>query len=551
CGSKKRPSRNRNKGRRDSAAPLDSYGQINRVIKDYGLIISDVLGDGNCLFRSLSDQIFGTDAYHGQLREEVCEYIEQHSDFFRSFFITDDGDTFEDHLKEMRELGTYGGNHELVAFANKYNVDIHIYQDSSCETLTINGCSLEEEPDAPKKGLVHLAHEHYSSVRNIKGPFEGLPNIDIQRNIKELEERASQGRDVTNSGDEAEYKPSRPTSGKKIRAKVRKIVQNTGYQDTHLIKRMLRENKYSVKVVEDLITSADKACRKASQNTPQRHEPSPIIPQEADRDSAKETEQCAVEEFAVPAASDNSLPGANSPESVCPPASGVEIASCQGSRLEAVGPDEVSPESKNCSVKLQPQLETVECSKRSRPRDEDQNSVSPKPSKKSRHTRPLVNAEISHEPEIRSEAPQPQLETVEVFKLPCSRDDQNLVSFKPSKESSHTQPLVNAEFSPEPENRSEAPQPQLETVESSKPPCPRDVQNLVSPKPSKKSSHTQPLVNAEFSPESESRSEAPQPQLETVEGSKKSRPRDEDQDLVSPRPSKKGRGNYVDRATSP
>lgn len=130
------------------------------MIRKYGLIISDVPGDGNCLFRSLSDQIFGTDAHHRKLRQEVCEYIEQHSEFFRNFFTTKDGDTLENHLEAMRELGTYGGNHELVAFANKYNVDIRIYQDTSSETLEILGGSLEDQltgPSTLKKGLVHLA----------------------------------------------------------------------------------------------------------------------------------------------------------------------------------------------------------------------------------------------------------------------------------------------------------------------------------------------------------------------------------------------------------
>lgn len=35
----------------------------------------DVGGDGNCLFRSIADQLDGTENTHAFLREEACKYI--------------------------------------------------------------------------------------------------------------------------------------------------------------------------------------------------------------------------------------------------------------------------------------------------------------------------------------------------------------------------------------------------------------------------------------------------------------------------------------------
>lgn len=126
-----------------------AFYDVNERIKPIGLMILDVDGDGNCLFRSLSDQLYGTEDHHDQLRQEVCKYMEAHSDHFENFFTDESGETFEDHLEEMKELGTFGDNFELVAFANLYNVDIHIYRDD-CEIVQIiTGCKLE--PNAPKE----------------------------------------------------------------------------------------------------------------------------------------------------------------------------------------------------------------------------------------------------------------------------------------------------------------------------------------------------------------------------------------------------------------
>ena len=45
--------------------------------------------DGNCLFRSLSKQLFESDVYHGELRMILGEYAASYPDLFSSWTIQD------------------------------------------------------------------------------------------------------------------------------------------------------------------------------------------------------------------------------------------------------------------------------------------------------------------------------------------------------------------------------------------------------------------------------------------------------------------------------
>lgn len=84
--------------------------------------------DGNCLFRSLSDQLyFDYGSRHLEIRDDVVDYMEGHKDDFVVFLVLDDKDSndedaadFESYCNEMRNDGTWGGNLELVAASRMY-----------------------------------------------------------------------------------------------------------------------------------------------------------------------------------------------------------------------------------------------------------------------------------------------------------------------------------------------------------------------------------------------------------------------------------------------
>jgi len=47
-----------------------------------GLKIIEVEGDGNCMFRAISDQIYGDQSHFDLLRQTCMSYIESEKEFF-------------------------------------------------------------------------------------------------------------------------------------------------------------------------------------------------------------------------------------------------------------------------------------------------------------------------------------------------------------------------------------------------------------------------------------------------------------------------------------
>lgn len=105
---------------------------------------------------------------------------------------------FEKHLERMAEGGTFGDNLEVSAFARAFDVNVKIFQREVAYLV-----KSEPEATVPKKTLYiayhgpvssllrslfyrsgdqdtnvfNQSHEHYSSIRNLEGPHEGLPMI--------------------------------------------------------------------------------------------------------------------------------------------------------------------------------------------------------------------------------------------------------------------------------------------------------------------------------------------------------------------------------------
>lgn len=90
-------------------------------------VITDMAADGNCLFRSLSDQIYWDYGNkHEEVRSDVCDFLALHKDEFSVFLVLDENEEdedaadFESYVSNMRTLGEWGGNLEIVAAARLY-----------------------------------------------------------------------------------------------------------------------------------------------------------------------------------------------------------------------------------------------------------------------------------------------------------------------------------------------------------------------------------------------------------------------------------------------
>jgi OTU domain-containing protein 3 len=109
----------------------DEDVQLKRHLAALGLEWIEMNADGNCLFRSLSDQLCGDYGNkHATIREHICNYMEKNKEDFEVFLVYEDEDDheqqeedardFEHYIQQMREDGDWGGHLELMAAARLF-----------------------------------------------------------------------------------------------------------------------------------------------------------------------------------------------------------------------------------------------------------------------------------------------------------------------------------------------------------------------------------------------------------------------------------------------
>ncbi|KAL8692112.1 MAG: hypothetical protein Q9218_002808, partial [Villophora microphyllina] len=178
---------------------------------------------GNCLFHALSDQLYGDQSRHQEIRAAVIRLMRANSDYYKNFIEVHPGGgsrrnpkrknagafssrvipdaataaetdaVFEGYLTRMAKGGTYGDNMAIGAFAKAYNVDITIY-------LADYAYSVRDHENGGGHKMLHIAYhtyEHYSSVRNIRGPHTGIPNTEA---LYESVEAASEAKEQLAKG---------------------------------------------------------------------------------------------------------------------------------------------------------------------------------------------------------------------------------------------------------------------------------------------------------------------------------------------------------------
>ncbi|KAM3131699.1 hypothetical protein pb186bvf_016230 [Paramecium bursaria] len=144
---------------------------LHNVLSELGMFVKDVEGDGNCMFRAISDQLYGTQIYHKELRRYAMNYILQEKDYFQDYIINGD---VEQYVEYKLKDGVWGDNIELQAFRELYDIPIEIYVCSKEPLKT----GLENNPH--NKEPIRLSYHgsaHYNSIK-----FKDKPNTALLEN---------------------------------------------------------------------------------------------------------------------------------------------------------------------------------------------------------------------------------------------------------------------------------------------------------------------------------------------------------------------------------
>jgi len=159
---------------------VEENANFGRELKEKkGFIIKPMAMDGNCLFRSVADQIYGDQEMHDQVRERCIDYITAERDHY-SQFITEE---FEDYVARKRQDRAFGNNTEIQAIGELYNrpIEIYTFDHKGLQVEPINLFHSQYTTDNPPIRLSYHHGNHYNSVVDPYAPTIGvglgLPNL--------------------------------------------------------------------------------------------------------------------------------------------------------------------------------------------------------------------------------------------------------------------------------------------------------------------------------------------------------------------------------------
>ena len=107
-----RPQRNKNAHKNKnkwSYADDDDDTTFRNTLLNQGNTIKEMTGDGSCLFRSLSDQLYhDCGSKHDVVRHDVCNYLSKNKEEFQFFLLMDEDDEdvldIDEYISKMREV---------------------------------------------------------------------------------------------------------------------------------------------------------------------------------------------------------------------------------------------------------------------------------------------------------------------------------------------------------------------------------------------------------------------------------------------------------------
>lgn len=97
---------------------------LEERLSSFGMQIYRVESDGNCQFRSLAFNLFGSQDHHAITRKSIVAHMEKHREFFSMFF--DGPREFETFIEEMALNATWGDELTLRAAVEVYGCVAHV-----------------------------------------------------------------------------------------------------------------------------------------------------------------------------------------------------------------------------------------------------------------------------------------------------------------------------------------------------------------------------------------------------------------------------------------
>mmetsp|Transcript_105475 Transcript_105475/g.304890 ORF Transcript_105475/g.304890 Transcript_105475/m.304890 type:complete len:487 (-) Transcript_105475:4055-5515(-) len=165
---KKAAARKRGKQTKDEDAEFDAQCAL------LGVRVNVVKGDGNCMFRSIADQLEGNPQEHATYRDAIVQYINDRREDFEPFM--EDDEKFDAYIARMGRDGEWGGHQELFAASQHYNCNIVVHQ------LAAPRFEIHAPVPSLARATLHMSYHgemHYNSVRQADDFNTMVPPVPI------------------------------------------------------------------------------------------------------------------------------------------------------------------------------------------------------------------------------------------------------------------------------------------------------------------------------------------------------------------------------------
>jgi len=148
-------------------------------LKKHGFQEKRVVPDGNCQMRALSDQIWGDENRHKEVRTEVTTWLDKNEKFtiddngtstLGDFIDRDQFPQWSSYVKYMAKDGSWGDHITLFGAAETYGVTIVVLSNVDDNGAGRYLTSIVPRTTTKPKGPIHLSHWHefhYNSLRPI------------------------------------------------------------------------------------------------------------------------------------------------------------------------------------------------------------------------------------------------------------------------------------------------------------------------------------------------------------------------------------------------
>jgi hypothetical protein len=197
------------------ATANDENRYRQRLLEAHGFEIEVQDGDGNCLFRSFSQQVYGVADHHELVRLKCIDYVESQAGYFKDFIETkSEGEPKEsvaDYCERMRQLGEWGGEIEIRAMCEIYGRPVEIYACDVTSTMPTHVYS-QGRRERPIR-LSYHSKSHYNAIVDLSAPKQAALEPGVTENNFLHAVRASMADDANSKArTSAKKTPSRPIS---------------------------------------------------------------------------------------------------------------------------------------------------------------------------------------------------------------------------------------------------------------------------------------------------------------------------------------------------